>query len=153
MQTVQPHPYGAIQGHSRANLGTQSRAVHSILHSTILPVSSIILSKFFLLAIDESTLRGILPLDFLLGSQRETTPAPPVGSADRSVLHMGFIFIFCFFRHSRFRLTIIVIKGGISRYLTVYGVVYTYGRQYFVFHDYDSRRGQTNQFPTAPTRG
>ena len=76
-------------------------------------------STIFLSAIDESTLQEILPLDFLLGSQRETTPAPPVGSGDRSVLHMAFIFIFCFFRHSRFSLTIIVSKGGISRDLTV----------------------------------
>lgn len=39
-----------------------------------------------------------LSLDFLLGSQTESTPAPPVGSADQSLSHMASIFIFCFFR-------------------------------------------------------
>lgn len=63
----------------------QSRAIGRVLHSIISLVSSIGVNKFASLyySIDESTVREILPLDFLLGSQTERTSAPPVGSADR----------------------------------------------------------------------
>jgi hypothetical protein len=94
-QTSNRNPY---RGHRRA---FQDQPGYSIKGYGQRPhaLSSHWSGQFSLLSMSQPFEKILAPLslDFLLGSQTESTPAPPVGIADQSLSHMASSFIFCFF--------------------------------------------------------